>query len=55
MSVCACCTHLFLFFPLVFVLVNGLLSSGFLFLLLLVCFGNACDFVVVVAVCVFLL
>ena len=37
------------FFPPVFVLVNDLLSSGFsLFLLFLVCFGNAYDFVFVV-------
>ena len=53
MSVCVCCSHLFSFVPLVFVLVNGLLLSGFL--LFLVCFGNAYDFVSVVAVCVFLL
>ena len=26
---CVCCTHVFSFFPLVFVLVNGLLFSGF--------------------------
>ena len=45
-----CCTHLFSFFPLAFVLVNDLsLVSRF-------CFGNADDFVFVfVAVCFFLL
>ena len=33
MSVCVCCTHLFSFFPLAFVLVNGLsvVSRCFLF------------------------
>ena len=46
---CVCCTHLFLFFPLAFVLVNDL--SLFLFVF---CFGNAYDFVFVfVAVCFF--
>ena len=47
---CVCCTHLFSFFPLAFVLVNDLsLVSRF-------CFGNADDFVIVfVAVCFFLL
>ena len=54
-SVCVCCTHLFSFFPLVFVLVNDLLFSGFLlFLLFLVCFRNVYNFVSVV-VCFFLL
>ena len=56
MSECVRCTHLFSFFPLVFVcvLVNDLLFSGFsLFLLFPVCFGNAYGFVVVV--CFFLL
>ena len=49
---CVCCTHLFSFFPLAFVLVNDLsLVSGCCF-----CFGNAYDFVFVfVAVCFFLL
>ena len=38
---------MFSFFPPVFVLANDLLFSGFsLFLLFLVCFGNAYDFVV---------
>ena len=46
---CVCCTHLFSFFTLAFVLVNDLsLVSR--------CFGNAYDFVFVcVAVCFFLL
>ena len=53
---CVCCTHLFSFLPLVFVLMNYLLFSGFsLFWLFLVCFGNAYDFVFVVVVCFFLL
>ena len=49
----------FPFFPLVFVLVNDLLLSGFsLFLLFLVCFGNAYDFVFVlflfvVCICIY--
>ena len=48
MSVCVCCTHLFSFFTLAFVLVNDLS--------LVSCFGNAYDFVFVfVAVCFFLL
>ena len=47
-SVCVCCTHLFSFFTLAFVLVNDLS--------LVSCFGNAYDFVFVfVAVCFFLL
>ena len=51
MSVCVCCTHLFSFFTLAFVLVNDLsLVSR------CSCFGNAYDFVFVfVAVCFFLL
>ena len=49
---CVCCTHLFSFFTLAFVLVNDLsLVSRCCF-----CFGNAHDFVFVfVAVCFFLL
>ena len=48
--------YLFIFNPLLFGLVTNPFSSGFsLFLLFLVCFGNAYDFVVVVAVCFFLL
>ena len=47
-NVCVCCTHLFSFFTLAFVLVNDLS--------LVSCFGNAYDFVFVfVAVCFFLL
>ena len=51
---CVCCTHLFSFFPLVFVLVYDLFSGLSLFLLFLVYFGNAYDLVFVV-VCFFLL
>ena len=51
MCVCVCCTHLFSFFPLAFVLVNDLSLASRCF-----CFGNAYDFVFVfVAVCFFLL
>ena len=45
---CVCCTDLFSFFPLAFVLVNDLFSGFSLF------FGNAYAFVFV-AVCLFLL
>jgi len=48
-SVYVCCTHLFSFFPLAFVLVNDLSLVSRCF-----CFGNAYDFVFV-AVCFFLL
>ena len=49
---CVCCTHLFSFFTLAFVLVNDLFSGS----LVVSCFGNAYDFVFVfVAVCFFLL
>ena len=48
MSECVCCTHLFSFFTLAFVLVNDLS--------LVSCFGNAYDFVFVFfAVCFLLL
>ena len=51
MSLCVCCTHLFIFFTLAFVLVNDLF-----WFLVISCFGNAYDFVFVfVAVCFFLL
>ena len=50
-SVCVCCTHLFSFFTLAFVLVNDLSLVS-----CCSCFGNAYDFVFVfVAVCFFLL
>ena len=48
---CVCCTHLFSFFPLAFVLVNDLSLVSRCF-----CFRNAYGFVFVfVAVCFFLL
>ena len=51
---CVCCTHLFSFFPLAFVLVNDLsLVSCFVFVVVVV-WGNAYD-LVFVAVCFFLL
>ena len=47
---CVCCTHLFAFFPLAFVL-----GMTFLWFLVVSCFGNPHDFVFVfVAVCFFL-
>ena len=49
---CVCCTHLFSFFPLAFVLVNDLFSL----VSRCFCFGKAYDFVFVfVAVCFSLL
>ena len=48
---CVCCTHLFSFFTLAFVLVNDLSPVS-----CCSCFGNADDFVsVFVAICFFLL
>ena len=46
---CVCCTQLFLFFPLAFVLVNDFF---FFWFFVVFCFGNAYDFVFV---CFFLL
>ena len=54
LSVCVCCTHLFSFFTLAFVLVNDLSLVS-----CCSCFGNAYDFffffLVYVVVCFFLL
>ena len=50
MCVCVCCTHLFSFFPLVFVLVSDIFSGFSLFLLFFVCFGNAYDSVLLLFV-----
>ena len=52
---CVCCSHLFSFFPLAFVLVNDLSLVSLCFFCCFF-FGNAYDFVLVfVAVCFFLL
>ena len=49
MSVCVCCTHLFSFLSLAFVLVNDLSLVFRCF-----CFGNAYDFVFVAVCCMHL-